>query len=70
MFFVTERAVFQMTDEGPVLIEIAKGIDLQKDVLDQMEFTPKISPDLKEIPTSLYCEGPFGLKQILDAKRG
>ena len=70
MFFVTERAVFEMTDDGPVLIEIAKGIDLQKDVLDQMEFTPKISPDLKEIPTSLYCEGPFGLKQILDAKRG
>lgn len=70
MFYVTERAVFEMTDEGPVLIEIAKGIDLQKDVLDQMEFTPKISPDLKEIPVSLYCEGPFGLKQILDSKRG
>lgn len=70
MFYVTERAVFEMTEEGPVLIEIAKGIDLKKDILDQMEFTPKISPDLKEIPTNLYCEGPFGLKQILDRKRG
>lgn len=68
MLFVTERAVFEMTKDGPMLIEIAKGLDLQKDILDQMEFTPIISPDLKEIPTSIYCEGSYGLKKILEAK--
>ena len=37
---VTERAVFSVEKEGLVLIEIAPGIDLQRDILDQMEFAP------------------------------
>lgn len=37
---VTERAVFNVTSDGLVLIEIAPGIDLQKDVLDLMGFAP------------------------------
>jgi len=43
VLFVTERAVFRMQTEGLQLIEVAPGVDIQKDVLDQMEFTPKIS---------------------------
>jgi propionate CoA-transferase len=43
---ITERAVFNVTIDGLELIEIAPGIDLQKDVLDQMGFTPKVSPAL------------------------
>jgi propionate CoA-transferase len=37
---VTERAVFSMEKDGLVLIEIAPGIDLKKDVLEQMDFAP------------------------------
>ena len=37
---VTERAVFRVMPEGLELIEIAPGIDLQRDVLDQMDFAP------------------------------
>ncbi len=68
MLFVTERAVFEMTDKGPMLIEIAKGLDLQKDILDQMEFTPLISENLKEIPEFIYNEGSYGLKNLLIEK--
>ena len=68
MLYVTERAVFEMTDEGPMLVELAKGIDLQKDVLDQMEFRPLIAEHLRETPVSLYCEGPFGLRKMLEEK--
>jgi len=50
VLFVTERCVFQLTPEGLVLIEIAAGIDLQREVIDQMEFTPKISPSLRLMP--------------------
>lgn len=66
MYYVTERAVFKLTEDGPMLIEIAKGVDLQHDILDQMEFVPKIAENLNETSTELYCEGPFGLKALLE----
>lgn len=40
--YVTERAVFRLTTEGLELIEVAPGIDLQRDVIDQMGFRPII----------------------------
>ncbi len=44
VIIVTERAVFRLIPEGVELIEIAAGVDLQKDVLDLMDFKPIISP--------------------------
>jgi propionate CoA-transferase len=68
--FVTERAVFEWRPEGPVLVEIAPGVDLKKDILEQMEFTPIIARDLKITDASLYNQGPFDLKAKLYAKAG
>ena len=56
VYYVTERAVFQLTDEGMELIEIAPGLSLEKDVLSQMDFKPKISKDLKVIKSELFQE--------------
>jgi len=65
MIIVTERAVFVLTKTGIKLIEIAKGIDLQKDILDQMGFIPEISENLKEIDSIIYSNGLIGLKEKL-----
>ena len=65
MHFITERAVFELTPDGPMLTEIAEGIDLQRDVLDQMEFTPIISPNLKTISTWLYRDGVCGIRDYI-----
>lgn len=54
ILFVTERAVFRLTPKGLELIEIAPGIQLQEDVLDMMGFTPIISNNLKQMPSSCF----------------
>ena len=40
--YITERAVFELHPEGLELTEIAPGIDLQTQILDQMGFRPII----------------------------
>ncbi len=53
---VTERAVFKLTQKGLMLTEIAPGIDLQKDILEQMEFSPLIAKDLKLMDSELFYD--------------
>ena len=61
--FITERCVFELTGDGLVLTEIAPGLDLERDVLAQMSFTPIISKDLKLMDESLFREPTMGLKE-------
>ncbi len=43
-------------------MEIAPGIDLQKDVLDQMDFKPIISKNLKEMDARIFEEPVMNIK--------
>jgi propionate CoA-transferase len=68
VLYVTERAVFTLEDGQVTLIEIAPGVDLEKDVLALMDFKPRISPNLKLMPKGIF-EPEWGLlKQIIDEK--
>ena len=61
ILYITERAVFRLTDEGLELLEIAPGIDLQKDVLSKMAFKPLISKDLKKMDSRIFKDELMGL---------
>lgn len=65
VLYVTERAVFRLTAGGLKLIEIAPGVDLQKDILDQMEFMPEIDEDLCLMPAAIFRENWGGLKNMM-----
>ena len=67
VLYVTERCVFSLRPEGLALIEIAPGIDLEKDILAHMDFKPLIGEDLKQMPAELFEESWGGLKDIMQA---
>ena len=54
VYYVTERAVFKLSKNGLELIEIAPGVDLEKDILDNMEFRPIISSELKLMDKKIF----------------
>lgn len=67
--YITERCVFESCEGGLKLIEIAPGIDLQKDILDQMEFMPIIPEGgPKLMNPDIFHETWGGLSAIMDAK--
>lgn len=47
VLYVTERCVFALGDEGLELAEVYDGIDIQKHILDNLDFMPKIRPSVK-----------------------
>lgn len=67
--YVTERAVFTLENGKMTLIEVAPGIDLEKDILALMDFKPEISPDLKSMPIEIFQPRWGQLKNIIEAKQ-
>ena len=60
MLYITERAVFALTPEGVTLKEVAPGVDLQRDILDQMDFVPIIR-NVKIMDMRIFRDEPMGL---------
>ncbi|MDD2480157.1 MAG: acyl CoA:acetate/3-ketoacid CoA transferase, partial [Victivallaceae bacterium] len=54
VMYITERAIFRLTDSGLELIEIAPGIDLDRDILGHMGFKPQISDNLKVMSLTMF----------------
>jgi len=64
VFYVTKRCVLQRTPVGVELIEVAPGIDIDRDILEQMDFTPVIR-NVRTMDARIFREGPMGLDHML-----
>ena len=62
VLYITERAVFELTNKGVVLTEIAPGVDLEKDILAHMGFNPIISENLTFMDERIFEDKAMGLK--------
>ena len=60
VLYVTERCVFQLTDHGLELIEVAPGIDIERDILPHMAFKPHIHKPITMNP-AIFLDTPMDL---------
>ena len=68
VLYVTERCVFRLHPRGLELVELAPGLDLERDVLAHMGFAPVIEHDPVEMDAALFAEQPMGLRERLLAR--
>src|SRR2546430_3648336 len=64
VFYVTERCVFRRAPDGIELIEVAPGIDIEKDIFAHMRFAP-IVRNPKIMDERIFRPEPIGLEQLL-----
>ena len=60
--YITERAIFRLTNRGLVLEEVAPGIDIEGDITSKMGFQPIIGSVVREMDTKLFQEGQVGMR--------
>ena len=63
VIYITERAVFELRPDGVYLTEVAPGIDLQTQVLDLMDFAPKMDGEPKLMDARLFTDELMGLAE-------
>ena len=64
MLYVTERCVFQLTPQGLELVEVAPGIDVERDILALMDFRPLVRDPEADGRAALPGR-PMGLETML-----
>lgn len=62
VLYVTERCVMQLTADGIEVIEIAPGVDLQRDVLALADFPLRAAANLKLMDAALFTDAKMGLR--------
>src|SRR6478752_7413628 len=65
VFYVTERCVFELTPDGLALIEVAPGIDIERDILARMDFKPITSRKPALMDERVFLPESMGLRDDL-----
>ena len=64
VIYVTERCVFELRSNGLALIEVAPGIDVERDILAHMDVPPIIN-ELREMDARIFRPGEMDLRTDL-----
>jgi propionate CoA-transferase len=67
VLYVTERCVFELTAAGVELIEVAPGIDIERDILAHMQFKPIIRGTPRPMDPRIFRDEPMGLRSSIVA---
>jgi propionate CoA-transferase len=67
VLYVTERCVFRLTTAGMELIEVAPGVDIEKHILQQMDFEPVINDTPALMDARIFHAAHMGLIEDLFA---
>jgi len=65
--YVTERCVIRLEARGLVVTEVAPGIDLQRDILDQVSGTLHVADDCRTMEAALFVDAPIDLARHISA---
>lgn len=63
VLYITERCVFELRQDGLYIIEVAPGIDVRTQIIELMEFEPKIDLNIKSMDEVLFREERMGLNR-------
>lgn len=65
VLYVTERCVFGLHTRGIELLEVAPGLDLERDILHHMQFAPVMERPPRAMDASIFAQAPMGLRARL-----
>jgi len=63
VWYFTERCVFRLTGNGLVLVEVAPGVDVEKDIRGKIGFPLQVAPECQPMDTRIFGPEPMGLAQ-------
>ncbi|MGD0264582.1 MAG: CoA-transferase [Candidatus Methylomirabilota bacterium] len=61
VWYITERGVFRLTTEGLLLVEVAPGIDVERDIGARVEFPLRLTPDVRLMDARLFRAERMGV---------
>ncbi|HWU39641.1 MAG TPA: CoA-transferase [Candidatus Acidoferrum sp.] len=68
VWYITERAVFRLTTEGPLLVEVAPGIDVEKDIRAKLGFALCVAPNVQLMDGRLFGADRMGVAAEWDQR--
>jgi len=65
VLYITDRCVFELTENGLQLTEVAPGVDIDKDILAHMSFKPIIDDEPTLMDSRIFAPETMELKEHL-----